>query len=566
MNEFTDQTPLISRPRQEKRLRGSLKHISKLVRLMATSRGITLYVGLIVLSMLAEVIVFYVGQLTAEFYTVLTAKKSDVFCSLVIKSMAMFVCSAVAKSFVHYIGGLFAVECRRALTTRLHRDILDSTRFYDIYHRSHKIDHPDQRITQDVERLTTTMRDILESLVLSPILIAYYTYQTASSMDWMAVGIIYGYFAISSITCRLLLMPLVRAVYYRERSEGSFRYQHVRLKTFSEEVTLWRGETRERERLDERLVSLLSSQKRVLIRELAVKLLSTFSSDFGSIISYLALSIPIFYGKYKDVPAELLVGIISKNAFFSMYLVFRFTKITELSDRYSEALGYAIRIYPLLVCRTVPCVIDNVKQAEESVDFVLETRQVQLTLLSGRKLYIPDFTVTAGAVVVLKGPTGCGKTTFLKCIMNLHPLDAGVIVGDMDSTVFLPARAYLMSNGYLRDQITYPRASSSLCREPLPSDFPFLDSARLRDAFAGNFDDDSGDFQFQLSPGEKQKIVLARALFHRPRLLILDEATTSMDAQSEAACFQLFRERGIACLWVTHNTRNVKPDLTFKIE
>lgn len=83
----------------------------------------------------------------------------------------------------------------------------------------------DQRITQDIDKLTETLRKMTEELNIMPFLIAFYTWQCWRMAGYIGPLCIYGYFLVSCATSRLLINPIVDAIFYKESAEGYFRYE-----------------------------------------------------------------------------------------------------------------------------------------------------------------------------------------------------------------------------------------------------------------------------------------------------------------------------------------------------
>ena len=155
-----------------------------------------LYVVLLVLSLLAEWLVYLVGTWTARFYWVLGRRDGEAFGRLCAWSVGLFAASALVKSLAHWVATGIAVKSRKILTHRLHHAYFQWPVFVRLnlgqspgvksdMSRGAKtdettVDNPDQRITQDVDRFTTSLQAVLERLIISPIVIAYYAYQTAA--------------------------------------------------------------------------------------------------------------------------------------------------------------------------------------------------------------------------------------------------------------------------------------------------------------------------------------------------------------------------------------------------
>jgi len=153
-----------------------------------------------------------------------------------------------------------------------------------------------------------------------------------------------------------------------------------------------------------------------------------------------------------------------------------------------------------------------------------------------------SFRVEPGQTVAIVGPTGAGKTTLVNLIMRFYELDGGSILLDGRDIATLP-RAELRSNigmvlqdtwlfgGTIRDNIAYGR--------PDATEDEILEAARACyvDRFVHSLPEgydtlinDEGD---NISAGQKQLITIARAFLADPALLILDEATSSVDTRTE---------------------------------
>jgi len=179
-----------------------------------------------------------------------------------------------------------------------------------------------------------------------------------------------------------------------------------------------------------------------------------------------------------------------------------------------------------------------------------------------------DLDVAAGERVVVLGPTGAGKTTLLRAIAGLEPLDGGTITfgasgasGGRDAATLSPAErdvALVFQNFSLyphltvRGNLEFPlrapgRAlAASEIRERVQWAAALLRIEKLLDRPAK-----------RLSGGEMQRVAIGRALVRRPKLFLLDEPLTNLDAKLREALrvelVRLFRELGTPVLYVTHD-------------
>ncbi|MBO8128996.1 MAG: phosphate ABC transporter ATP-binding protein [Peptococcaceae bacterium] len=170
--------------------------------------------------------------------------------------------------------------------------------------------------------------------------------------------------------------------------------------------------------------------------------------------------------------------------------------------------------------------------------------------------------VENGSLITLVGPSGAGKSTLLWLLNRLEDPDRGEIrlrgrsIKEIDvlglrREVGLVLQQPVMLPGTVKDNILYgPRLKGAGERE--------VDAAQLLSDVGLSpslLDRDAG----KLSGGQRQRVALARTLANRPRVLLLDEVTSSLDPQSTARIenliIRLNREKNITVLWVTHNLK-----------
>ncbi len=163
-----------------------------------------------------------------------------------------------------------------------------------------------------------------------------------------------------------------------------------------------------------------------------------------------------------------------------------------------------------------------------------------------------SLSVNPGQMVAIVGPTGAGKTTLVNLIMRFYDLDAGRITLDgtdiatlrrseLRSQVGMVLQDTWLFHGTIRDNIAYgrPGASDEEITEAAKATFVDRFVHSLPDGYDTVIDDEGGN----ISAGEKQLITIARAFLARPALLILDEATSSVDTRTE-----LLLQRAMAAL------------------
>ena len=179
----------------------------------------------------------------------------------------------------------------------------------------------------------------------------------------------------------------------------------------------------------------------------------------------------------------------------------------------------------------------------------------QQTVLQNLSLHVPD-----GAFFTLLGPSGCGKTTLLRCIAGFNEPDGGRILFDQDdvtrvSTHHRDIGMVFQDYALFPDKSAFDNVAYGLRARKVPKGDitrrvnEALDKVSLLPL--------ADRYPAQMSGGQRQRVALARALVIRPRVLLMDEPLSNLDAkmrlQMRDVIMDLVREAGITTVFVTHD-------------
>lgn len=177
------------------------------------------------------------------------------------------------------------------------------------------------------------------------------------------------------------------------------------------------------------------------------------------------------------------------------------------------------------------------------------------TVLQNLSLHIPD-----GAFYTLLGPSGCGKTTLLRCIAGFYDPDAGKLLFDKDdvtrvSTHHRDIGMVFQDYALFPDKTAFDNVAYGLrARKVAKPDIQRRVTEALEKVSLGQLAD---RYPAQMSGGQRQRVALARALVIRPRVLLMDEPLSNLDAkmrlQMRDVILDLVREAGITTVFVTHD-------------
>ena len=248
-----------------------------------------------------------------------------------------------------------------------------------------------------------------------------------------------------------------------------------------------------------------------------------------------------------------------------------FNEISGVVTELQNAMACASRIFELLdEEERTPDKADARVLTEEQVDGAVEISDVSFSYVPDRKL-IEHFnlSVKPGERVAIVGPTGCGKTTMINLLMRFYDVDAGKIcVSGTDirdiSRISL-RRSYGMvlqdtwlKSGTIYENIAYgrPDATKEQVIEAAKAAHAHSFIKRLPEGYDTVISEDGGN----ISQGQKQLLCIARVMLCLPPMLILDEATSSIDTRTEIKIQQAFASmmKGRTSFIVAHRLSTIR--------
>lgn len=243
------------------------------------------FVFLLVDVVALEFLVYQVGLLGGQFYKSLTQKSLDSFKQLAFYAISLIIINALMVSLRDFFAQLLSIIWRKNVTLKLHNLYFKNKNFYYIQQHllslsdsnefasqrsttvliepansaSSQLDNPDQRITQDVFSLSKSFSTILPVLLISPFVIAWYTYQAWLSVGYFGPVTVFVYFLIWSVVNGPLTSPIARVIYKQDKKEGDFRFRHMNLRTNAESIAFYDSTQIELTNINSVFSSLLSN-------------------------------------------------------------------------------------------------------------------------------------------------------------------------------------------------------------------------------------------------------------------------------------------------------------------
>ncbi|OXM66672.1 MULTISPECIES: ABC transporter ATP-binding protein [Amycolatopsis] len=261
---------------------------------------------------------------------------------------------------------------------------------------------------------------------------------------------------------------------------------------------------------------------------------------FLSNLSYVVLAV---VGGLRVATGTMTLGDVQAFLQYSRQFTQPLTQAASMANLLQSGVASAERVFELLDAAEQEPDTASPKLPEQRRGRV-EFEHVGFSYDPERRL-IEDLSLVAepGQTVAIVGPTGAGKTTLVNLIMRFYELDAGRITLDgVDITEMtrdelrgqtgMVLQDTWLFNGTIRDNIAYGRPSATAEEVEAAARATFVD--RFVRSLPDGYDTVIDDEGTNLSAGEKQLVTIARAFLADPSLLILDEATSSVDTRTEA--------------------------------
>lgn len=494
--------------------------------------------------------------------------------------------SFVAPSLRHLTSRL-ALGWRIRLTQHLLENYLKMNAFYKVFHMSGKDIDADQRITYDVEKLTTDLSKMVTGMVKPSVDILWFTWRMKLLTGRRGVAILYAYMLLGLGFLRSVAPEFGDLASREQQLEGTFRFMHSRLRTHAESIAFFGGGAREKATVDSRFRELIDHSK-ILLRK---KWLYGIVDDFitKQLPHNVTWGLSMLYAmEHKgDRALTSTQGELAHALRFLASVVSQsflaFGDILEFQRKFLELSGGINRIFELEELLDaaqkeipVPEVSLSLEENDTHSQDIISFSNVDI-ITPSQKLLARQLTceIIPGKSLLLTGPNGSGKSSIFRVLRGLWPIISGKLVrpgqnldedvGPSCGVFYIPQRPYT-SLGNLRDQIIYPlsreEAEQRMIKISEKGDGSD-DSHSLDDRLRSILEDvrlvyllerdergwdATPNWEDVLSLGEQQRIGMARLFFHNPKFGILDECTNATSVDVEEHLYRLAKDMGITVL------------------
>ncbi|MCB9824608.1 MAG: ABC transporter ATP-binding protein [Planctomycetes bacterium] len=297
-------------------------------------------------------------------------------------------------------------------------------------------------------------------------------------------------------------------------------------------------ETHEVERLERE-----SEQYREVNRR-AIRLSAAFTPLIRMVI-LVGFTATLVWGGWMAFEGRLSVATFSLMAFLTQRLLWPLTRLGETFDLYQRAMASANRVFALI--DRAPRIVGGPERLPtDKVAGRVALEDVTFAYGPGREpvLHDLDLVFEAGKTTAVVGPTGSGKTTLVKLLLRFYDVSSGRVtldghdireldLGDVRRAIGLVSQDVYLFHGSVRENIAYGRPEATSAE--IEAAAQAAEAHAFIESLPQGYDTIVGERGQKLSGGQRQRISLARAVLKDPPILVLDEATSSVDNETEAA-------------------------------
>jgi ATP-binding cassette subfamily B protein len=253
----------------------------------------------------------------------------------------------------------------------------------------------------------------------------------------------------------------------------------------------------------------------------------------------------MIFGGLMVIEGNLEVGTYSVMVFMTQRLLWPLTRLGATFDLYQRAMASTNRVLDLL--NTKPQIVDGpMRLPLESIQGDIRFDNITFAYTDGFPV-LQNLTLDmpAGKTIAIVGPTGSGKSTVIKLLMRSYDVNDGQIhlenielrdlnLHDLRGSMGLVSQDVFLFHGTVRENISYGKGDSA-------TEDDIVTAAKVAEAhefilqLPEGYDTIVGERGQKLSGGQRQRISIARAVLKDPPILILDEATSAVDNETEAA-------------------------------
>lgn len=298
----------------------------------------------------------------------------------------------------------------------------------------------------------------------------------------------------------------------------------------------------------------------------------------GAFASFIILAIfgaivfVIWYGVRMVNTGELSIGSMFQFVLYSVFVGASIGGIAELYASIQKAIGATERIFEIIDETAEDVVLAKQEINLEKMHGNVVFESVQFAYPSRKEIEVLkniSFSAKSGEQIAIVGPSGAGKSTLVSLLFRFYDPQNGAIIIDgknikdypltyLRSQMAVVPQDVLLFGGTIKENIAYGKPNASF--EEIIEAAKKANAHTFIESFPDKYDTLVGERGVKLSGGQRQRIAIARAVLKDPAILILDEATSSLDSESERLVQEALEKlmKGRTSIVIAHRLSTVK--------
>lgn len=471
----------------------------------------------------------------------------------------LFVLRYIAQYIVNYWGHVVGVRIEHDMR----RDIFEHLQTLSFtYFDKNKTGHIMSRIVNDLREITELAHHGPEDLFISLVMLIG-SFIILIRIEWRLTLVVFAF------------VPLMVwfAISKRNKMSESFRQVRKKIANVNSQlensisgIRVAKSFTNEDYEVDK---FAEGNMEFMVARQASYKVMAEFMSGINfmsNILNLIVLSLGglfVYKGliRYGDLAAYLL---------FVNYFLQPIRRLTEFAQQYQDGMTGFERFMEIMNIESD--IVDNQNAIDlKDVKGEIEFENVSFSYSNGKKTVLSgvNLNIDAGKTVAIVGPSGAGKTTLCHLIPRFYEIDEGQIsidgIGIKDiklkslrKNIGLVQQDVFLFTGTIKDNILYGNPDAT--EEEIAEAAKRASIHDFIETLPNGYDTYIGEKGVMLSGGQKQRISIARVFLKNPPVLILDEATSSLDNQTEIAIQKSLEElsHGRTTLIIAHRLSTIK--------